>query len=217
MWRTPSENFDSHGGSANCRLATAGIHLYESAERQPVGCASTHLHTAVVQSYSRLTRYRTVTRTSRWTLHSTVVLIATIATVLGEICCVRHTDQIPESCNVPYLLHNGIVHGVSAPCHFELASIMRRHPYYEISCLRHFGGDAISESNESTMIQEMTIDRQRSSTFLRYMLLHDVGEDYWLISYYFFIMSIFLATTWIWRGTIGQYYGTFLSRRNCSI
>ena len=36
---------------------------------------------------------------------------------------------------------------------------------------------------------EMTIDRQRSSTFLMYMLLHDVGEDYWSISYFFY--SIF--------------------------
>eukprot|EP01047_Picozoa_sp_COSAG01_P123017 COSAG01_NODE_51915_length_350_cov_59.884462_1_plen_107_part_01 len=26
---------------------------------------------------------------------------------------------------------------------------------------------------------EMTIDRPRSSTFLTYMLLHEVGEDYW--------------------------------------
>ena len=32
---------------------------------------------------------------------------------------------------------------------------------------------------------EMTIDRPRSSTFLMYMLLHDVGEDYWSISYFF--------------------------------
>ena len=32
---------------------------------------------------------------------------------------------------------------------------------------------------------EMTIDRPRSSTFLMYMLLHDVGEDYWSISNFF--------------------------------
>ena len=38
---------------------------------------------------------------------------------------------------------------------------------------------------------EMTIDRQRSSTFLMYMLLHDVGEDYWSISYFFY--SIFFT------------------------
>ena len=31
---------------------------------------------------------------------------------------------------------------------------------------------------------EMTIDRPRSSTFLMY-ILHDVGEDYWSISYFF--------------------------------
>ena len=38
---------------------------------------------------------------------------------------------------------------------------------------------------------EMTIDRQRSSTFLMYMLLHDVGEDYWSISDFFY--NIFLT------------------------
>ena len=40
---------------------------------------------------------------------------------------------------------------------------------------------------------EMTIDRPRSSTFLMYMLLHDVGEDYWSISYFFY--NIFFNTT----------------------
>ena len=39
---------------------------------------------------------------------------------------------------------------------------------------------------------EMTIDRQRSSTFLMYMLLHDMGEDYWSISYFF--CNIFFFT-----------------------
>ena len=71
---------------------------------------------------------------------------------------------------------------------------------------------------------EMTIDRQRSSTFLMYMLLHDVGEDYWSISYFFYnifltrrddYLSIFFLSRQTWlRGphaapTIEDYWPIF--------
>ena len=52
---------------------------------------------------------------------------------------------------------------------------------------------------------EMTIDRPRSSTFLMYMLLHDVGEDYWSISYFFY--SIFF------KHDVTTIYLFFLSRQ----
>jgi hypothetical protein len=45
---------------------------------------------------------------------------------------------------------------------------------------------------------EMTIDRQRSSTFLMYMILHDVGEDYWSISFFVIVSTFFHVNEDYW-------------------